>query len=628
MAAAPTSEANRNLEPRAGRWLVAALLPQWALGAWLAAVPDPTAFIANQAAVLLHVLLALLTLPALVVAFGGHLLRWRRLRTARGEKSGVWWPRALLVLLTATVLGTGLDVAYAGTLAPTAAAHRVAGLLLAWPLLWHLLREGRPALLRRLVVTFSVAGVLWLGVIAAARVIGEDARLPRVADVGGARFSGAMAPADHFDSAAWCGGCHAEIFAEWAQSAHGRALAMPTVRREIASEEKADRIDKTMHDLLAGAAAGAEWGSLAAHDLCRQCHAPVGFYAEGLPNLREVSGVAAEAVTCSFCHGVRGRRPSQLRTAALDKDRSPLLRGDVAASLPLMGLYDVGPEGGVRYLGQAAPERWLRGIGDWLIRWRPEVHARTVRSAALGSADFCVGCHGGAGDYEETPFNTWPEWKRSAYAAADPPIRCQDCHMNDAPAQTPEAPGSRPRGAVVPWGPQRAARASHRFLGGNAKMHATLGNADMVERERAYIRTAHRLEIRSARWDGAEVVAEVEVRSPGVGHRYPAHETAIRTSWLEAEVLATDGRLLAVRRHDGQGAIATAKVPLLGRFVDDATLTVLSDSTIPPGGARNFSMRIAVPEGSAPATLKIRMLGTKSEGTVASTEVPIRHAAR
>jgi hypothetical protein len=95
-----------------------------------------------------------------------------------------------------------------------------------------------------------------------------------------------------------CGNCHAEIYREWADSAHGRSARGFHFRDLYEGTDRAGKV-------------GVSWGLLQQHPLgagvCSSCHAPAlrdddpAYY-----DLRQIGGTARHGVHCDFCHKIAG----------------------------------------------------------------------------------------------------------------------------------------------------------------------------------------------------------------------------------------------------------------------------------------------------------------------------------
>ncbi|MBI5015371.1 MAG: hypothetical protein HZB55_07750 [Deltaproteobacteria bacterium] len=170
----------------------------------------------------------------------------------------------------------------------------------------------------------------------------------------------------NFNLASRCGQCHVDIYANWKESMHSKALTNATFRA-------------TFMD-------GKIQGNDRLRKLCIQCHAPTSHYD---PKLALTSAVAGEGVTCDFCHSIQGL---DLRNAVKPFD---VVRGQVKR----------GP-----FKDTKSP-----------------VH-ETRQTPIFESAELCGGCHEMANVNGVPLITTYSEW-RDQYSKKASPSTCQGCHM-------------------------------------------------------------------------------------------------------------------------------------------------------------------------------------------------------
>jgi hypothetical protein len=270
-------------------------------------------------------------------------------------------------------------------------------------------------------------------------------------------------------------------------------------------------------------------------------------------------------------------------------------------------LYVSAPETVRRYLGQAASNPVARLVGDYLIRWRPAVHRSDYHSRFLDTSQVCQGCHGVSFDAPETPHKTYPDWEASAYNAKDARARveCQDCHMvrelTGQPVREPDR--------LVPWGPVRAQRRSHLFLGGNAAANTLFQDADVAALQRELARRALRLTLDSATVENDRVRARVTLTNERIGHAFPAMETVQRFAFVRVAAFDSNGGLIVESPKPSPELTDDSGSPVLFRFVDQRTLRIHRDTTVPAREARSYEAFVDLPAGAAPVARVEARLG-------------------
>lgn len=417
-------------------------------------------------------------------------------------------------------------------------------------------------------------------------------------------------PGDALSAIDRCSVCHADIFAQWSQSAHRfSSLDNPFYFPAFRAAREAR-----------GTAAG-RW--------CGACHDPALLFAGDLDQatVDRTHERAAIGVGCLLCHSIERIH-----------DRT----GN--------GNYVVSPDP-VTYPPREREDR------DAVARHR----ARLTRPL-LRTAEFCASCHkvgiteniNGAGWLRGQ--NEFDPWEQSAYAGNDverhdPDVErrvCQDCHM--------------PREAA-PLGDRSARNGtvrSHRFAGGHTALAAWVGSAEMLSAEQRALEGAVRLDLfRAPTVQGSRVTdgepVEARALTPGeslaldvvmvnerVGHRFPSGTADVADTWVELVVrnargvvvaqsgavtasdpgpLRDDAHRLELRPVDDQGAPALMRDPHRYR-------AVAYDTTIPPRASRVVRYTWRVPSGAAfagPYTVTARLLhrrlGNPFVGSVCRTAV-------
>ncbi|MBX3026423.1 hypothetical protein KF840_16055 [bacterium] len=586
--------------------VLAVLAPQIALGGWLLIVPDHVAFTTSQLAVLAHVALSLVVLPLAVVWSLRHIRRFRRYARPSAPAGVVRWALVGTVLLA---FASGIPAIWSSQGMAVADGHAVLGAAVAAMVALHLLIE------RRWRLGLAVIGAIALS---CALLVGARLVIPRdLLEPASPPFTYDVRPVSLYDEAAWCGSCHVENYHEWRRSTHGHAMDMPVFRSDLEHRTDSQGVDL----VLVGKAAREAPGSPFLHQLppipdqCPMCHAPTSFFGEDAGSPLQAGVPTSDGVTCSFCHTLRGINDAHPEADQKVRDFiARAQRGEVPLSDAISPemfqwppFYVSAPETVRRYIGQNAANPIARLVGDYLIRWRPAMHRRDYHSPFLDTSQACQGCHGVSFDAPETPHKTYPDWEASPYNSPDASqrVECQDCHM------VREATGRpvREPGRLVPWGPVRGQRRSHLFLGGNAAANVLFDDHDAAARQRELARRALRLELDAARIDGDRVRARVTLTNVGVGHGFPGMETVQRYAFLRVAAFDAAGALIA------EGPQPTAEwkegeqpSPVLFRFVDQHTLRVHGDTTVPAKESRTYDAYVDLPPGSPPvARVEVRL---------------------
>ncbi|MCS6914691.1 MAG: multiheme c-type cytochrome [Myxococcales bacterium] len=326
------------------------------------------------------------------------------------------------------------------------------------------------------------------------RLLGRD-RQPRpdVAAAVAAQGFHAGAPIGSAD----CAGCHPDIAAQWAGSAH--RFASFNNPFYVASVELFRR----------------QRGAVASR-FCAGCHDPL-LLADGTidrPTIDRATPAAQAGLVCLVCHSIR---------------QVPDRRGN----------------GGYVLLAGPVPPPGTAA------------HSARLRPPVLGSPELCGACHkvglGPAitGDRWLRGQNDFDPWQQSlaaghgvaaVYRPESPAVRrCQDCHMPLEPGQN---------GRLV---------RSHRFLAAHTALPALRGDQDMLRRTEAFLRGVVSLDL-VVQAQGPQLAPEVAVPTHGtvrldvvlrnrrVGHRFPGGTHDSNEVYLRVQARAGD-RLLRNDAH-------------------------------------------------------------------------------
>jgi nitrate/TMAO reductase-like tetraheme cytochrome c subunit len=332
-----------------------------------------------------------------------------------------------------------------------------------------------------------------------------------------------------FPSSAGCG-CHAALLPQWQQSMHAKALTDPVYLVKL---EEADV-----------ATAGA------VTPFCIQCHSPVGSMSGEVGAFSQVNaaGVAAEGVTCSFCHHVTG------------------------TEMPVGNASQ-----------QVSPEDVRRAqLKD------PQAPHAAEYSQFHETAEFCGACHNVNHPANGTHLEaTYAEWSESPYA--DEGVVCQDCHMTPGPGVTEPNPGK-----AAGMGPDREHIFTMTFAGGNVG----LGDSALAE---ANLKAAATLELEAPEvQETGDVSIKATITNVGAGHYLPTGLTEVRQMWLEVTALDEAGNELLRERRDFGTVLKDANGAYPAEMWD--AVGIQSDDRIPP--RESTSNDYTFPMASGAVTVK------------------------
>lgn len=196
-------------------------------------------------------------------------------------------------------------------------------------------------------------------------------------------------------------------------------------------------------------------------------------------------------------------------------------------------------------------------------------------SAELGTSEFCATCHQltwpGA---DKAFYDTYGEWKASAYAAAG--VQCQDCHM-------PPTPGL----AVAT---RFAATPSHRFPADPARALSVLVTLPAPEVQR-----------------GQSFVAKMRLQNTGAGHHIPTGTPFVGYT-VEAALIGSDGKPLC----------EPWRVELARKVTPEAPWTTLSDTRLKAGEDRaaEHSFLVDQKKKAGAAMLRVALYRTGSSNPI------------
>jgi len=367
-----------------------------------------------------------------------------------------------------------------------------------------------------------------------------------------------------FISPETCGGCHAEIYAQWKNSMHN--LSQGDIIYRLAA-----------FDGLKGLT---DRNEIAEAEHCVICHNPVG-YVSGFPKTTSdekqedrIAAITKEGIQCDFCHSATGAQRVYNAAITLDpghgEDNPGTKRGPFADSK-----------------------------ADFHASAFSEFHTR---------AEICGVCH----DVRHVAYGTklettYEEWTKSPYNSPDASTRvvCQGCHMHHRPGVPATGSTARPAnpGTAAEGGPQRPHIFTHYFVGGNSVIPGMSG--DTVKAKMAEERLKHAAELAIDASAARQGKVLVTVKNTGAGHNLPTGLTDVRQMWLELKVKAAGGRVIyASGVADASGYLPDGAVIFNTVFGDGKgnavsniakAKEVLRDHRVPPMGSLTETYTFAAP---------------------------------
>jgi hypothetical protein len=323
------------------------------------------------------------------------------------------------------------------------------------------------------------------------------------------------------------GGCHDQIYQEWAVSAH-RYSAMDAGFQKVQS--------------VMGEQNGPE-----STRYCGGCHDPISLFSGTknifTANLTNLAGFK-EGVSCVACHAIK------------ETD----VKGNAAYVMTQPGryLYELADTVG-------AP-RLLR---DFLIRAYPRYHVRSLQHKLFKSPEFCAACHKQFIDKEINKVgwvqlqNQFDNWRKSRWNHPGDPTRtieCRECHMPLTSTDDPANGDDRDYNRTPSDGKHR----SHRFLAANQWMPRVLklpGAEEHIRLTEQWLRGEIEVPEIADKWrtgaavplavrapasarPGEPITIEAVLTNNKVGHDFPTGPLDIIQAWVEVSVTDQEGRII------------------------------------------------------------------------------------
>jgi tetratricopeptide (TPR) repeat protein len=434
-----------------------------------------------------------------------------------------------------------------------------------------------------------------------------------------------------------CVRCHADIVAQWSESAHRfasfnnpfyEATVMDLRRSEAPANESIEAHLRQLGE-------GPSNAGIVKSRFCAGCHDPALLLTGLLDRPVDRSTPEAQAgLTCMACHAM---------------ERLHGVTGN--------GNYTVADGAGDPYLFvDAEPGSLGELLHDAALRARPAAHKASLLKPFFETGEYCATCHKVAldrpvNDYRwlrgQDEYDSWHDSGVSHNAARtfylpDQARVCQDCHMPPEPAPLGDLAA---RDGTV---------RSHRFLAANTALPFLRGDSAALRRAEAFLRDGRlRVDLfalrRGARdgdgaagsgyerasaegapemgldWEtvtltpGERVGFDVVVRNMGVGHGFPGGTNDSNQGWLEFTVVDEEGRVLGRSGHLGEDGTLDPMAHAYGAVLLDGRggridrrngqdiHVAAATNVIGPGTADVARFEVRVPDDAPEGALSVRV---------------------
>lgn len=556
---------------------------------------------------ILHLVLGLgMIFPFLIFA-GAHLKKAYRRPNRKAVKAGIaLLTTALILILSGLVLMNrrlaNPGVYWAHVLSPLAAValyvvHRLAGPAVRWK--W---------------------GMVWGGSVAAfvalmALMHHQDPRKWFIKGGGEKYFypssartaTGGFIPEQVLTMDAYCKECHQDIYEGWLTSAHRFSSFNNLPYRMTIRDMKKALQERD--------------GNVQATRWCAGCHDTVPFFSGAFddPAFNDESGSSQAGLTCTSCHAI-----SNINS--------------------ITGNADYTIEEPLHYPFVFSENKHLKWVNRQLIKAKPAFHKKTFLKPFHRTSEFCSVCHKVALIPEVNKYkwlrgqNHYDSWQLSGVSGLgarsfyypEKVKKCSDCHM--------------PMTASTDFGNIKGKIHDHFFRAANTGIMAIneqrardRGDLEMAEKFKASLqKTREFLQNNQVRVDilglreggeitgrflgpirpdapelepGKEYLAEVIVRTLGLGHEFTQGTVDSNEVWVEFTASAGDQLIGHSGLIDSEGAVDEWAQFLNALVLDrhgnridrrnaQDIFVALYNHNIPPGAARVTHYRFRVPENT------------------------------
>ncbi|MDZ7763880.1 MAG: multiheme c-type cytochrome [Melioribacteraceae bacterium] len=327
---------------------------------------------------------------------------------------------------------------------------------------------------------------------------------------------------DDFEKPKYCGSsCHTDLYQQWTQAMMSKAYThhwdeIEYFKLAIPQAEKDEKVEAVKAE-------------------CNGCHTPIAYVAGDVPPpLPKENSRANESVSCDVCHSITG------------------FEGDTPYNF--------------NYIMDPGKTKYSSRKGDI----DSPAH-QIVKSDFHKTAELCGICHN-----EKSPFGVWVksthlEWKEGPYA--DEGVRCQDCHMTQAPMKTATM------GVEYP----------------DAKLHLFHGAHD-PGKVKGTIEVRINPDIREVE-PGMPIKLTAALFNQKTGHKFPTGSVEDRIVWLHVEAEDSEGNVYHIpvdeKGFEGEEYTIAADVLAyqdMGIALDDPDFKGVKRDGIVPVGDRIFRM--------------------------------------
>jgi len=288
---------------------------------------------------------------------------------------------------------------------------------------------------------------------------------------------------ENFKDVKPCQKCHPEIAEEWKQDAHSKSAVNPVFLAFF----NGAKADNAKHGI------GYKYDFPNSNGNCGTCHYPVAalkspFNAD--PNI--IEGVAAEGITCDFCHKIKNARV------------------DRTGGYP--GFLSFG------FLRPRKGEQIFFGVHDDITSVRRDSYNPLYKESS-----YCAPCHNGS-FWGTLVYSEYVEWEKSSYAKRN--ITCQNCHM-------------KPTGNLT--------RFATKESGGIERISSTLAShLQLGIRDVSFMKSSIKMNTSIVR-KTKSVEVKVVITNTGAGHHYPTGHP-MRNLILLVEATDDNGNALKVSK--------------------------------------------------------------------------------
>jgi tetratricopeptide (TPR) repeat protein len=405
--------------------------------------------------------------------------------------------------------------------------------------------------------------------------------------------TGTFIPASAFPPASYCASCHADVHAQWRQSAHANSFREPFYLRNVEMLNKSKGIESSRH--------------------CEGCHNPIALFSGALSTGSKIARpFDNDGVTCMVCHSIQ-------------RTQNTSGTGSYVMGIPAVMVKEDGTP-----IPGAAPFSEIMA--------RPDLHRRAVMRDFYRTPEFCATCHKAAvpqslNDYRWLrAFTVYDEWQGSSWSRQSlapfyhkkSESTCQSCHM---PAEA----------ALHDYARKNSAVRSHRWLGANTAIPVYYGYREQLQKTQAFLKDAVTVDIFGITRNNGPLIAPVEhqnfniaagdvitaqvvLQNSRIGHSLVPEQRDFYQSWVEFDVRDAGGKeiyhsgaldqkgFLDPEAHTYTNRLVTAAGKLVDLHQVWDTRLKAYDNTIMPGRSDLARYRFQVPPGArSPITMTARL---------------------